>query len=193
MSTKLLPINLTGKLNYAHGGNQRSKFVAEKETNGLVKEVLPSWFVENSTRLIFATAFYIRGAWYHKFDSSEGGKKKKWRWFSPTVKVSFMTSQKNRLVCAFYGSKVLRLLINKELQYMFLPHVRNGLPTSVAKMNSEFGFSSCHYHLSKREVEMCALKTSRFKIAFRFDWDGGLSHGGLGPICVKKWEAFYRK
>ncbi|KAL2459125.1 Serpin-ZX [Forsythia ovata] len=36
---------------------------AEKETSGLIKEILPSGSVDGSTRLIFANAVYFKGAW----------------------------------------------------------------------------------------------------------------------------------
>nr|ACJ85832.1 unknown [Medicago truncatula]AFK44565.1 unknown [Medicago truncatula] len=44
---------------------------AEKETNGLIKELLPLGSVNNATRLIFANALYFKGAWNDKFDASK--------------------------------------------------------------------------------------------------------------------------
>jgi len=40
---------------------------AEKETNGLIKEILPQGSVDNLTRLIFANALYFKGTWNQKF------------------------------------------------------------------------------------------------------------------------------
>jgi serpin B len=42
---------------------------AEKETNGLVKEILPLGSIDNLTRLIFANALYFKGKWNAKFDT----------------------------------------------------------------------------------------------------------------------------
>ncbi|KAK7269353.1 hypothetical protein RIF29_22078 [Crotalaria pallida] len=44
---------------------------AEKETNGLIKEILPPEFVDQSTdiRLIIADAFHFRAEWDEKFET----------------------------------------------------------------------------------------------------------------------------
>ncbi|KAK1553575.1 hypothetical protein Q3G72_000689 [Acer saccharum] len=44
---------------------------AEKETSGLIKEVLPSGSVDSLSRLILANALYFKGAWDEKFDASK--------------------------------------------------------------------------------------------------------------------------
>ncbi|XVF36210.1 hypothetical protein REPUB_Repub19eG0038700 [Reevesia pubescens] len=44
---------------------------AEKETSGLLKQVLPPGAVDCSTRLIFANALYFEGAWNVSFDASK--------------------------------------------------------------------------------------------------------------------------
>ncbi|KAJ4965608.1 hypothetical protein NE237_017457 [Protea cynaroides] len=65
----------------------------EKETSGLIKEVLPPGSVDSSTKLIFANALYFKGTW-----RKEG-----------SIHVPFMTSKKKQFVCAYDGFKVLRL------------------------------------------------------------------------------------
>lgn len=42
---------------------------AEKETNGLIKEVLSPGSVHSLTRLLFANALYFKGVWDEKFDA----------------------------------------------------------------------------------------------------------------------------
>ncbi|KAF3775485.1 Serpin-Z2A [Nymphaea thermarum] len=42
----------------------------ENQTNGLIKELLPSGSVVNLTRLVLANALYFKGAWEDKFDAS---------------------------------------------------------------------------------------------------------------------------
>jgi serpin B len=44
---------------------------AEKETNGLIKDVLPPMSVNSLTRLIFTNALYFKGAWSKEFDTSK--------------------------------------------------------------------------------------------------------------------------
>ncbi|KAD4385517.1 hypothetical protein E3N88_25685 [Mikania micrantha] len=43
----------------------------KKETNGLIKKVLPAGAVNNLTRLIFANALYFKGSWSEKFKKSK--------------------------------------------------------------------------------------------------------------------------
>ena len=43
---------------------------AEKETNGLITEVLPEGSADSMTKLIFANALYFKGTWNEKFDES---------------------------------------------------------------------------------------------------------------------------
>nr|KYP64550.1 Serpin-ZX [Cajanus cajan] len=82
---------------------------AEKETNGLVKELLPPGSVDNSTRLIFANALYFKGAWNEKFDPSTTEDNDFHLLDDSTVKVPFMTSNKKQFIRAFDGFKVLGL------------------------------------------------------------------------------------
>ncbi|MCH96709.1 serpin-ZX, partial [Trifolium medium] len=43
----------------------------EKETNGLIRDILPPGSIDSLTRLIFANALYFKGAWYQPFDASK--------------------------------------------------------------------------------------------------------------------------
>lgn len=81
----------------------------EKETNGLIKEVLTPGSVDSSTRLIFAIALYFKGAWTHEFDSSKTKKDDFHLLDGGSAKVPFMTGRRNQMVCNFDGFKVLRL------------------------------------------------------------------------------------
>ncbi|KAB2628025.1 serpin-ZX-like [Pyrus ussuriensis x Pyrus communis] len=69
---------------------------AEKETRGLIKEVLPPGSVDSSTRLIFANALYFKGAWTEKFDASQTKEHDFHLLDGSTVQVPFMTSRKKQ-------------------------------------------------------------------------------------------------
>ncbi|KAL6987583.1 hypothetical protein U1Q18_013328 [Sarracenia purpurea var. burkii] len=86
---------------------------AEKETNGLIKEVLPSGLVDSSMMQILANALYYRGEWNEKFDASNTKDHDFHLLNGSSVQVPFITSKKEQLVSAFDGFKVLGLPINK--------------------------------------------------------------------------------
>lgn len=143
---------------------------AEKETNGLVKEVLPPGSVDNSTRLIFANALYFKGAWNETFDSSKTKDYDFHLLNGGSIKVPFMTSKKNQFVSAFDGFKVLGLPYKQGedkrrfSMYFFLPDAKDGLPTLLEKMGSESKFLD--HHLPSQRVEVGDFRIPRFKISF---------------------------
>ncbi|XP_024634796.1 serpin-ZX [Medicago truncatula] len=116
---------------------------AEKETNGLIKEILSPGSVNNLTRLIFANALYFKGAWNQPFDPS----KTKYYDFhihnGSSVKVPFMTSKKDQFIRAFDGFKVLCIPYEQGgdkrrfSMYFFLPNAKDGLSALVEKVASE--------------------------------------------------------
>ncbi|KAH7845436.1 hypothetical protein Vadar_001935 [Vaccinium darrowii] len=123
---------------------------AEKETNGLIKEVLPSGSVDASTRLIFANALYFKGAWTEKFDASKTKDQDFHLLNGSSVQVPFMTSKKKQLVSAFDGFKVLGLPYKQGedkrrfSMYFFLPKAKDGLSSLMEKVSSESGFLDRH-------------------------------------------------
>ncbi|CAK8568233.1 unnamed protein product [Lathyrus sativus] len=124
---------------------------AEKETKGLIKNLLPPDAVNSLTRLIFANALYFKGAWWDEFDES---KTKDCDFFllnGTSVKVPFMTSQKKQFISVFDGFKVLRLFYKHgtlyEQQdkrrfsiYFYLPDAKDGLLALIEKVASESDF-----------------------------------------------------
>lgn len=157
---------------------------AEKETNGLIKEVLSSGSVDASTRLIFANALYFKGAWAAKFDAS----KTKDQWFyllnGSSVQVPFMTSNEDQFVRAFDGFKVLGLPYNQGedkrrfSMYFFLPNAKDGLSALMERVSSESGFLD--RHLPYQEVELGEFRIPKFKISFGFEASKVLK--GLGLV-----------
>ncbi|KAH1065655.1 hypothetical protein J1N35_030642 [Gossypium stocksii] len=143
---------------------------AEKETNGLIKEVLPPGSVDASTRLIFANALYFKGAWNEAFDASKTKDHDFHLINGSSVKVPFMTSKKKQTVSAYDGFKVLGLPYKQGndkrrfSMYFFLPDAKDGLPALVEKVSSESGF--LERYLPHQPVEVGEFRIPRFKISF---------------------------
>ncbi|PSS17234.1 Serpin-ZX like [Actinidia chinensis var. chinensis] len=157
---------------------------AEKETNGLIKELLPSGSVDGSTRLIFANAVYFKGAWNAKFNASETKDHDFHLLNGSSSQVPFMTSKKKQLVRAFDGFKVLTLPYKQGedkrrfSMYFFLPDAKDGLPALMEKVSSESGFVD--QHLPYQEVEVGDFLIPKFKFSFGFEASKVLK--GLGLV-----------
>ncbi|KAF7137233.1 hypothetical protein RHSIM_Rhsim07G0233100 [Rhododendron simsii] len=156
----------------------------EKETNGLIKEVLPSGSVNDLTRLIFANALYFKGAWIEKFDASRTKDQEFHLLNGSSVQVPFMTSKKDQFVCAFDSFKVLRLPYKQGederrfSMYFFLPNAKHGLSALMEKVSSESGFLD--RHLPCRRVEVGRFRIPKFKFSFGFEASEVLK--GLGLV-----------
>ncbi|XP_042495401.1 serpin-ZX-like [Macadamia integrifolia] len=156
---------------------------AEKETSGLIKEVLPTGSVDSSSRLIFANAFYFKGAWNNKFDASKTKESDFYLMDGNLVNVPFMTSNKKQFVSAHGGFKVLRLPYKQGQDKrrfsmcFFLPDARDGLPALVEKVGSEPGFLD--RYLPSEAVEVGDFRIPKFKISFGFEASKFLKSLGL--------------
>ncbi|CAB4296413.1 unnamed protein product [Prunus armeniaca] len=157
---------------------------AEKETSGLIKEILPPGAVDSSTRLIFANALYFKGAWNEKFDASTTKEHDFHLLDGSTVKAPFMTSKKKQFVSSYDGFTVLGLPYKQGedkrrfSMHVFLPEAKDGLPSLVEKLGSESGFLD--RHLPKQQVEVGDFKLPKFKISFGFEASNVLK--GLGVV-----------
>ncbi|XP_038704490.1 serpin-ZX-like isoform X2 [Tripterygium wilfordii] len=157
---------------------------ADKETNGLIKEVLPSGSVDSTTRLIFANALYFKGTWNDKFDTSATKDYDFHLLNGSSVQVPFMTSKKKQFVRAFDGFKVLGLPYlqgqdkRRFSMYIFLPDARDGLPALVEKVGSEAGFLD--NHLPHQRNEVGDFRIPRYKVSFGFEASDLLK--GLGLV-----------
>ncbi|KAK6938734.1 Serpin domain [Dillenia turbinata] len=156
---------------------------AEKETSGLIKEVLPPGSVNSSTRLVFANAIYFKGAWNEKFDESATKEHDFYLLNGSSVQVPYMTSKKKQMARACDGFKVLGLPYKqgedkrKFSMYFFLPDSKDGLPALVEKVGSESGFLD--RHLPYKKVEVGDFKLPRFKISFEFEVSNALKELGV--------------
>jgi len=157
---------------------------AEKETNGLVKEVIPPGAVNSLTRLIFANALYFKGVWSKKFDASQTKDYDFHLFNGSSIKVPFMTSMKDHYIRAFNGFKVLQLPYKlgqddrRFSMYFILPDAKDGLSALVEKMASES--ESLHHKLhSISQVKVGDFRIPRFNVSFGFETSDMLKELGV--------------
>ncbi|XP_057442924.1 serpin-ZX-like [Lotus japonicus] len=160
----------------------------EKETNGLITELLPSQSISNSTRLIFANALYFKGEWKHKFDASITGNYDFHLLNGTSIKVPFMERreymERKRYISAFDGFKVLRLSYKqgsyenrKFSMYIFLPDAIDGLPALIERAASEPGFLDDK--LPRKKVKVNDFRIPKFKISFSLEASEVLKELGM--------------
>ncbi|WJX66141.1 hypothetical protein P8452_50726 [Trifolium repens] len=86
---------------------------AKKETNGLIKNLLPPGSVDSLTKLIFANALYFKGSWSREFNTSKTKDYDFHLLNGNSNKVPFMTSNREQYISVFDGFKVLRLFYKR--------------------------------------------------------------------------------
>ncbi|KAL7594727.1 hypothetical protein Lser_V15G31265 [Lactuca serriola] len=156
---------------------------AEKQTGGLIKEILPSNAVDSTTKLIFANAVYFKGSWSEKFDPSKTKDHDFHLIDGSKVQVPFMTSKKKQFVRSYDGFKVLGLPYlqgedkRRFSMYFFLPDEKNGLPSLLQKMASESDFLD--RHVPRQKVEIGEFLIPKFKISYGFEASEMLKELGL--------------
>ncbi|KAL8244292.1 hypothetical protein R6Q59_010550 [Mikania micrantha] len=156
---------------------------AEKQTNGLIKEVLPAGAVNNSTRLIFANALYFKGSWSEKFDQSKTKESDFHLLDGNKVKVPFMTSEKKQFVREYDDFKVLGLPYfqgqdkRQFTMYIYLPNAKDGLKSLVEKISSTSDFF--YHHIPYGKVKVRQFLIPKFKISFGFEASKLLKELGL--------------
>ncbi|XP_058783173.1 serpin-ZX-like [Vicia villosa] len=96
---------------------------AEKETKGLIKNLLPSGAVNSLTKLIFANALYFKGAWWDEFDKSKTKDYDFYLLNGSSIKVPFMTSKDKQYISVFDGFKVA-----SESEFLEHTSPRNSVP-----------------------------------------------------------------
>ncbi|WJX41285.1 hypothetical protein P8452_28660 [Trifolium repens] len=170
-------------INKAVEVTQEVNLWAEKETNGLIKEILPPDSVNSQTRLVFANALYFKGAWTEKFDASKTEDYDFHLLNGSSVKVPFMTSKKKQFIRAFDGFKVLGLPYKQGgdkrqfSMYIFLPDEKEGLSTLVEKVASESELLA--HKLPLEKVEVGEFRIPKFKISFGLETSDILKELGV--------------
>jgi serpin B len=156
---------------------------AQKETNGLIKNLLPPGSVNSLTRLIFANALYFKGAWKEEFDTLDTEDYDFHLLNDNSVKVPFMRSWKKQFISVFDGFKVLRLPYKQGQDkrqfsfYIFLPDAKNGLLALIEKIASEYEF--LEEKLPREKVEVGDFRIPKFKISFEFETSDMLKELGV--------------
>ncbi|XP_057443049.1 serpin-ZX-like [Lotus japonicus] len=145
----------------------------QKETDGLVKDLVDPSSVDSLTRLIFANALYFKGKWFEKFDASMTRNYDFHLLNGTSVKVPFMVSKKKQFISTFKGFKVLGLPYKQGedkrrfSMYIFLPNAKDGLPALVEQLTSNAGFLESK--LPHQKVEVGDFRIPKFKISFGFE------------------------
>ncbi|KAH9624634.1 hypothetical protein KSS87_000789 [Heliosperma pusillum] len=145
---------------------------AEKHTSGLIKDLLPSGSVDETTRLIFANALYFKGEWNQKFDPSKTKEDDFHLLDGTSVKVPYMTTNRRQFIRTCDGFKVLSLPYKqgedkrKFSMYFLLPDEKDGLLALSEKVASQPDFLD--NHLPFRKVVVGDFRVPRFKISFGF-------------------------
>ncbi|KAL8216156.1 hypothetical protein R6Q57_022993 [Mikania cordata] len=152
---------------------------ADKETNGLIKQVLPASAIDNLTRLIFANALYFKGSWSKKFHKS---KTKEFHFHlldGNKVKVPFMTSNKDQFVREYddFKSSFATEDERQFTMYIYLPNAKYGLKPLVEKISSTTDFF--YHHIPHQKVKIGQFLIPKFKISFGFEASGMLKELGL--------------
>lgn len=158
---------------------------ADRETKGLIKEVLPPGSVDDRTALIFANALYFKGAWDLKFDASRTQQREFHRLKGQIVQVPFMTGFgfEEYLCRSFEGYKVLKLPYQSGLDtrlfsmYFFLPEKKDGLSNLVRMFNSKPGFFNQKFDLWR--VELNDFWIPKFNFSFEFEASQTMKEMGL--------------
>ncbi|KAL0557998.1 hypothetical protein IC582_006560 [Cucumis melo] len=157
---------------------------AEKQTNGLITEVLPPGSVDSLSKLILANALYFKGEWEEKFDASKTKKQDFYLLDGGSVEVPFMTSKNKQYIATFEGFKVLGLSYKQGSDprhfsmYIFLPDSKDGLPSLIQKLDSQSEFIDRHTPYEKLKVG--EFKIPKFKISFGVEVSNVLK--GLGLV-----------
>ncbi|KAK1407518.1 hypothetical protein QVD17_39134 [Tagetes erecta] len=156
---------------------------AEKQTNGLIKNVISANAIDNISMLILANAVYFKGVWMEKFNDSMTEEDDFHLLDGNKVQVPFMTSRNNQFVRVYDDFKVLGLpYLNgqdkrKFTMYFFLPHEKDGLPSLVEKVGSTPDF--LERHIPHHKVKLREFLIPKFKILFGFEASDMLKELGL--------------
>ncbi|KAL8058881.1 hypothetical protein ABFX02_03G050500 [Erythranthe guttata] len=157
---------------------------ADKETNGLIKDLLQTGSISSDTMLILANAVYFKGTWEEEFDEWDTIDFEFFLQSGSSVKARFMRGGGYQFIRAFDGFKVLRLPYAKDKDdrkfsmYFFLPDAKDGLPDLVEKFGSESRF--IENHIPHKTVKAGNFRIPKFKIGFGFEASGILY--GLGVV-----------
>ncbi|KAL0862669.1 hypothetical protein Bca101_041787 [Brassica carinata] len=130
----------------------------EKETKGLIKNLIPKNSVSPATDIIFANALFFNGRWDQEFNPSLTKDSDFHRLDGTTVRVPFMSGYSMRYDLVAY---------------------QDGLPAMVERLASCRGFLSGHGDIPGNSASIGELKVPRFKFEFGFTASDALEGLGL--------------
>jgi len=154
----------------------------DKETVGLIKELLPPGSVDHSTRLLLGNVLYFKGIWEEKFNASETKDHEFHLLDGKSIAAPFMTSQKKQFVATYNGFKTLKLPYcqgddrRQFSMYIFLPDAKDGV-FDLSKRLAEPRFMDRHLPLVK--VLIGEFKIPKFKFSFDIEASKVLKEMGL--------------
>ncbi|KAG2326687.1 hypothetical protein Bca4012_035626 [Brassica carinata] len=161
----------------------------EKETKGLIKNLIPKNSVSPATDIIFANALFFNGRWDQEFNPSLTKDSDFHRLDGTTVRVPFMSGYSMRYdLVAYQGFKVLTLPYRGGRgdygrrffsMQIYLPDEKDGLPAMVERLASCRGFLSGHGDIPGNSASIGELKVPRFKFEFGFTASDALEGLGL--------------
>ncbi|XP_026439336.1 serpin-ZX-like [Papaver somniferum] len=169
---------------------------AEKETNGLIKDLLPVNAVNEFIKLILANSLYFKGSWnrdqfdplltkmsnFYLLDGEQP-------FFSlmtgkQSVHFPFMSAPEDQYIGCYDSFKVLRLPYKRGWatsphfsMYIILPEQYDGLGELIKKVSSDPTFLEQYLPVHKIPTKEC--KISKFKICFDFEATRVLQKVGL--------------
>jgi len=156
---------------------------AEKETKGLIKDLLPRRSAHSLTSLIFANALYFKGVWKQQFATSKTKDYDFDLLNGNSIKVPFMTSKDDQFISSFDDFKVLGLPYKQGKDgrafsiYFLLPDEKDGLSALIDKVASDSEF--LEQNLPRRKVKVGKFRIPRFNISFEIEASELLKKLGL--------------
>jgi len=159
----------------------------EKQTNGLITNLLPS--NPKSAPLtdhIFANALFFNGRWDSQFDPSLTKDSDFHLLDGTKVRVPFMTGASCRYTHVYEGFKVINLQYRRGREdsrsfsmQIYLPDEKDGLPSMLERLASTRGFLKDNEVLPSHSAVIKELKIPRFKFDFAFEASEALKGFGL--------------
>lgn len=171
----------------------------EKETKGLITDLIPKNFASPATDLIFANALFFNGRWDQEFDPSLTKDSDFHRLDGTTVGVPFMSGCSLGYDLVVYdGFKVLNLPYRggrgdyyrrRFSMQIYLPDEKDGLHAMLERLASSRGFLSGEGDIPGHSAYIGELKVPRFKFEFGFEATEALEGLGLelpGDVIIHK-------
>ncbi|KFK36453.1 hypothetical protein AALP_AA4G126300 [Arabis alpina] len=178
--------------NKADEVNEEVNSWVEKQTNGLITDLLAPKSVSPLTDSIFANALFFNGRWDKEFDPALTEDSDFYRLDGTKVRVPFMNGEDfafGKHLDVYEGFKVLELVYREGRDYeedgrcftmkFYLPDEKDGLPAMLEKL------ASTDEDIPSHSAGVKELKIPRFKFGFDFEASEALKCLGLNMPLEK--------